>query len=409
MEPVDAVAARSHPQVAQGVLVDRTDGRAQVRDERERRGLGSEPGKIPVRAARPHVAGSILEDAPDAVVGEPLPDRVVGDPLVFQAIQSAVARADPEASLPVLADRVDLVAREAAAVAGESDEAAVIETKESARGSDPECALVVPVQDLHPRTDEPDGGAVDARRAGVPPHEPLARADPEAAPRVRDEGGCRRGQLARARRNGEAGDLEAREPAARSHPEIAARVFADCLHEKLREAVLRPEDPDLLAADAREPLVRRRPQDAFAALEELRHDGVGENAARLSFDEGAVLPAQEPGLRADPQRAIAGLAERLDPVVVHRVRIARIEDREPHAVEPREPFLRAEPQVPVPRLQDRVHGVLRQARVAVPDIAPVLRDRRRGVEREAGRRDEPGARRREEEPRGKPPNPADAH
>ena len=65
-------------------------------------------------------------------------------------------------------------------------------------------------------------------------------------------------------------------------------------------------------------------------------------------------------------------------------RVALVEHRELHAVEAHEAPLGAEPDVSVARLEDRLDRVLRQARVGLPDLVRVLRDRFSGIEGREG-------------------------
>ena len=76
------------------------------------------------------------------------------------------------------------------------------------------------------------------------------------------------------------------------------------------------------------------------------------------------------------------LEQGLDPVVVHRRRVAGVEDREAHAVETDQAFLRAQPEIAVASLEDRRDGVLREARIAGPHVVAVLRQGHRRIEAE---------------------------
>src|SRR5262249_7668756 len=147
-----------------------------------------------------------------------------------------------------------------------------------------------------------------------------------------------------------------------------------------RQAVPLAEELDGVSLEPYEAPDGHGPERPVAGLEELGHRAARGIALRLPAGEPPGAAAQQPFGRSDPERAVAPLAEGANPVVADRGAVAGIEDREANAVESDEALLGAEPQVTVAGLEDRVHRVLREAGVAVPDVAAVLGERGAGVQ-----------------------------
>jgi hypothetical protein len=330
---------------------------------------------------------------------------VVDDALALQTVQAAVGRPDPEAPFAIFVEREDPVGGEAACgrIAGEP---AVTKPVEAVSGTDPDRAF--PVAPEHAGE-----GRRQTLRGGVEPvlvsddvDESATRPDPESSPAVADDRERRAGKALLDRAHFDAPGRETRQAVRQAEPEIPRRVLVQRAGALGRKSVLRREDLELAVADPGETGARADPEGAVARLDQGPDERALESRAFAEGFEPPIATAREPRQRADPETPVAGLAERLDPVVFQRRRVAGIENGESNAVESNQSFLRAEPEVAVTGLQNLLDGVLRQSRVAVPGVVAVVSLAPGGIERICPPGEERGERR-HSEPEPPPSRPSD--
>jgi len=197
--------------------------------------------------------------------------------------------------------------------------------------------------------------------------------------------------------------LEGDEPPA---PDVDPEHPACVLHHADHLGEWHPVDlPECLEPALRKPGQatphRPDPDHAVPGHVQCRDLVVGETVRDRVLVETGALPAQQPAFRPDPERAVGTLRERQDPIDVTTGAVASIDQTEGGAIEPRQSAERAHPQIAVAGLDDRVHGVLRQAVRGGPLIDGVFG---RGRERTSLLRQERGLERQHEcsrNPRGK--------
>ncbi len=348
-----------------------------------------------------------LRDRADVLVGKPFALAENGDLPVPEAVQPAV-RADPDAPLAVLADRADEGVQEALGHAEPLDPFPGDPHEPRPVAPDPQGAVPVPVE-------RPEELARQAVLLPAHAHRSVFAGLHEAETVEGRRDAARRG---RERVDGAGGPARRRVDAADRlpvppeeavrrgpDPEAAGRVGEEAPDRRPLESAGKGDRTERGPVEPGQATVRARPEGSPGVLGESPGVFRGEPLALAVAGEDTPARADDtPAERTDPERPETVLQDRPRAVAPEGGRVPRVVDDEGDPVESDEPLVGPEPEVAVPGLQDRVDAVLREP--VLPGVEPVLRERRRGIERERALGGEEQGRREdatgEEPPQGHP-------